>query len=432
MGQDILQRFLSAKLFDVGGDDARLNRLREAAEDLAEVIKSAPNRCPGFAMVAMDAKVPSDEPILGEVAGILEKRWNSYAGAFANETLPVVVRAIILDALSRTLNSEAVALALTLTARTFLPYVGSQADQSLWADIVEDADRRLEQRAGRDWTMPSVAAAEAVALNVPAVAELSAPALKREYIAERVVAAAGPQDASGNAIANSNPHWPNSGQSWSNEFVPRATKAIGDSVDSIAKALVDKINAQGSGKALVEAVGTYVSQVGATLTQTTLGLERRTSLLWWKEALYSPVLKRSYRGLAPAIAAGWMAADAIEITGPFAPRMVEAFLSETLRGLDAETGTKVDAKQLFESVGSNGSSESADLRDRLALVPMEAGRTSLSSLLGRGVAIDNDLFKRRLGLPSAIKLSPIELCVWLYRDLQIARATEIRKRRGGR
>jgi hypothetical protein len=430
VAHDILQRFLTAKLFDVSGDDTRLNRLRETAEDLAEQIKSAPSRTSAFVMVAIDAKVPHGEPVLAEVASLLEKRWNTYAGAFANETLPVVIRGIILEALGRIIGSEPIALAVALTARSLLPILGSPADRSLWADIVDDADRRLENRAGREWTMPSAASVQSLSLALPTVQQLSAPTLKRDYISERVAAAAGPEDHAGNGISNGNPYWPNQGQSWSNEFVPRATKAIGDSVDAVAKLIVDKINAQAPATALVEAINQYVGQVSAGLAQTTVGVERRTALLWWKEALYSPALKQSYRSLDLALVAGWLAVDAVEITGAFAPRMMEAFLIETFRSLNLEASKTMDAKHLFEPVATDQSPASVQLRERLSQAPMEAGKSPLAGLLGRAVPIDASFFEKRLGVPGSMKLSPLEFCVWLFRDLQITRAMEAKKRRG--
>ena len=44
MGEDILQHFLGKRLFDVGSEDARLVNLRQAADELASLLKASPER----------------------------------------------------------------------------------------------------------------------------------------------------------------------------------------------------------------------------------------------------------------------------------------------------------------------------------------------------------------------------------------------------
>lgn len=429
MALDILQRFLTTKLFDVAGDDARLNRLRETADDLAAVLKTAPNRAAAFTMVAIDAEVPADEPILLEVAALLEKRWNSYAGAFAGGMLSVVSRAIILDALSRCATNDGVAIAVTATARTFLPLIGSQADRGLWIDLIDDADGRLEDRARREWALPSSATAKPLVLEMPKVEPIANGGIKREWFVERLYAAVGPQNPEG-AATKGNTVWSNSGQAWSNEFVPIAAKMLDEAIDHVVRAMADKVNSQAAAAAGSEAISTYVSGVFDNISQTSVGLERRTALLWWKEALYSPSLKQSYRNLDPAVVAGLMAVDAVEITGPFSPRMMEAFLQEAVRSCTPSATSQVKAASLFAEI-ANGNSPGAELlRDALSTVKSETGRSPLAAVLATGTKIDSQCFDRHLGLPYDLELTPVDLSVWLFRDMQAGRATEVKRRRG--
>jgi hypothetical protein len=416
-------------MLDLEGDDDRLQRLSDAAEELSSTIKGAPQRTAVFTMVAIDANVPADEPILGEVGSLLEKQWRTYAGAFANEKLPVVARAIVLEALARAISSEVVAVATCLTARTFLPLIGSPGDQHLWADIIEDAEKRLEAKARREWALPSSTASQSVALTAPTVGDLTAPALKREFISERVAAAVGPTDAAGASIASGNPHWPNEGSPWSAQFTPRATKAIGESIDAISKLIIDRVNAQSATQALVDAISTYVGEIGANFAQTSIGLERRTSLLWWKEALFSTSIRQSYREIVPVLATGWVAVDALEIAGPYTPLMLEAFLGETIHGVDASARQKHLASELFTTISQDQSAAGQALRQALKLVGLGAGRSPLAGLLAHQVSVDREFFEKRLGLPMDLKLSLVDLCVWLFRDMQAARATEAKKRK---
>ena len=54
MSDDVLLRFLSSGLIDVGGDDTKLEKLRGTAGDLAAALKKTPSKTSSFALVAFD------------------------------------------------------------------------------------------------------------------------------------------------------------------------------------------------------------------------------------------------------------------------------------------------------------------------------------------------------------------------------------------
>jgi len=382
LAQDILQRFLSAKLFDVGGDDSRLAKLREAASDLSEQIKTTQQRLIGLTMVAIDAKTPANNPILLDIAKLLEKRWHSYAGAFSDSSLPVVMRAIVLEALGQSIGADAVALSVATTARNLLPHLGSPSDRELWIELIEEADRRLETRARREWALPSAASAAQPAPELPPPPRAQGTVLKRDGLVEKITAASGPSDVNGAALAGGNPYAPNQGQPWSNEFAPRASKAIADAIDTMAHGITERVNAALAEQSVASALVEHSGRVAESLAQTTTGLERRTSMLWWKEALYSPAVDASYRDMGLVEAAAWAAVDVVDMTGPYAPRMAEAFLVETLRMLDpTEAMRPLALASLIDNLAQDGSPRGDSLRVRLSEVPSSAGRTPLASLV---------------------------------------------------
>ncbi|WP_373321612.1 GTPase-associated system all-helical protein GASH, partial [Acetobacter fabarum] len=51
MGDRILQGFLNRGLIDVGGDDAKLDKLNQAAGDLAAALKNNPSKALGFSLI---------------------------------------------------------------------------------------------------------------------------------------------------------------------------------------------------------------------------------------------------------------------------------------------------------------------------------------------------------------------------------------------
>lgn len=55
---DVLPSFLTNGLIDVGGDDARLERLWATASDLAVSLKKTPSKALAYALVAFDLRLP--------------------------------------------------------------------------------------------------------------------------------------------------------------------------------------------------------------------------------------------------------------------------------------------------------------------------------------------------------------------------------------
>ena len=434
MAVDVLQAFLTKRLFDVGGDDNRVASLREAATEVAALIKAAPQRTSTFTMIAIDGSIAPDEPIIAEVMKVLEKHWNSYAGAFTDSKLPTVTRAIVLHALSLAAGSEGIAAAVSLTARSLLPILGDAGDRDLWIGIVSDAERRLELRATREWSLPSAASVAQAEIEAAPSKLLESPKLGSEWLAKRLVAAAGPNDEDGEALERANPQWPNSPQPWAHAFGPIAARAIAGSVNAVVEKLVNDLNERDRGHELQTAIGDYVSATVTALVKTSIGLERRTGLMWWKESLYSPAAQVSYRTLSPSIAAALVAADAAAQTGPFAPRMTEAIVSETLRSIDP--ATMADGHLLADHGAAIATADTAvqEVLDRSYLtINNEPGRTPLGSLVPSSRRITAEALRARVGLAGDERISAIDLGVWLYRDLQAAAATPppaARKRRG--
>jgi DNA-binding transcriptional ArsR family regulator len=431
MAEDILQRFLTKRLFDVGGDDARVAPLRDAADDVVTLIKAAPQRAPVFTMVAIDGAIGPDEPLVGEVMSILEKRWQSYAGAFADSKLPTVARAIILHALSKAMGSDPIAAAVSLTARTMLPHLGVLADKELWTDVIDDAERRLALRAEREWALPSAAKAAEIELSFAGLPQLAVPTTNRDWLARRLGAAVGPKNSEGAAIESANPHFPDEGEPWAFQFAPIAATAIANAVNAVAKAVVERVDEREGGEALREAIGNYVKATAEALTRTAMGLERRSALLWWKEALYSPAAQTSYRDLDPSVGAALAAVDASAQTGPFAPRMAEAMVRETLLSIDKDSmGARKTLVNHCKAIATAAEGVRGAIQARYAGVHSEAGRSPLAGLISAEVLSAPEVVERRLGLPGNLEISAIDLGVWLFRDLQASAATPVPVKRG--
>lgn len=126
-------------------------------------------------------------------------------------------------------------------------------------------------------------------------------------------AASGPQyqGNNGNVATDGNPYYPhNQPQFWVGEFGERSAAVIADVIENAFSNLsVQQADLSAPLAALVDAVSGHINLTLAAVGAATAGLQRRTNLLWWKEALYSPASRISYRQLTPPAAAALMAYD---------------------------------------------------------------------------------------------------------------------------
>ena len=83
MREDVLLRFLGKRLINVGGDDAKLERLRQTAVDLSRVLRETPAKATPFALVAFDPHVPTTDPTIVQVEDALRNRWETYVNTFS-------------------------------------------------------------------------------------------------------------------------------------------------------------------------------------------------------------------------------------------------------------------------------------------------------------------------------------------------------------
>ena len=153
--EDVLLRFLGKGLINVGGDDDKLERLRQTAVDLSGILQKTPAKVTPFALVAFDPDVPTTDPTIVQVENALRKRWATYVNTFSG-TPVTVLRAILLDALVRACGqNDTVAVAFVASARNVLPFTEADGEQEIWIEILREIERKVEERAEREWATPA-------------------------------------------------------------------------------------------------------------------------------------------------------------------------------------------------------------------------------------------------------------------------------------
>lgn len=422
MSDQILLRFLSAGLIDVGGDDAKLEKLRQTAVDLAAALKQTPSKTSSFALIAFDPASPEDDPVITEVCHALKERWPTYINTFSGTPM-LVLRALLLDALVQAAGDEKVGIAFVTSARNALPFIEAGNEQEIWAEAVLEIERRVDARAEAEWATPESIHVPNMKYSVPSAIEISLPEVGID--AADLVRALGAAATRGQG----NPHWiTNDPQSWGQQFGNLAGNAIANSVNAALEELqFEPIDLTGPLKVLSQTVATYVGDTLRLVSSATAGLQRRTNLIWWKETLYSPSARVSYRALPTSTVGALMALDLHQQVPTFSPVSVAAFLSETVLSLaSVDPEKKHSVRELVGEVV-----ESAELSPLLAvarqLIPQPGGRGPILALLAEHegtFAIDDTQFRARVGIPADTALTISEWAAWIFRELQAARATQ--------
>ena len=431
MDEAILQGFLNKGLIDVGGDDAKLEKITQAAGDLAAALKMNPSKALGFSLIAFDPDAPAADPLVQEALTALQNRWTTYRNTFSATPI-AVIRAILLDALiAAAAEDDRVGVCFVASARNALPLLPVDNERDIWIGLVEEVERRVDLRAEAEWATPESISVQPMKYDAPklSAAEVRVGEAPKGDLQTGMMAAAGPSyvNQQGNGVStNGNQYWPQQQQHWVGEFGRRAGTTIAAAIDAaLGEIKVSQPDlAQPFGK-LAKAVSGYVDDTLQAISAATAGLQRRTNLLWWREALFSPSAGKSYRTLPPTVAAALMALDLFDTVPLFSPASVSAFLGEAVLRLGE---TADGAKRTVRDLVTEAQDEAALAPLRTAAAGLAAepgGRGPLLALIGHPGhtgARDAASFQRLTGVPADSELDPVAWSAWLFRELQASKA----------
>ena len=431
MSDDVLLEFVNKNLIQLGGDDTKLEKLRQAAADLSGIVEGQPTKTLAFSLAAFDPEVPETDPAVLEAARTLRQRWETYANTFA-PTPVAVCRAMLMAGLVQAArNNDAVAVGFSVSARNVLPFMEVGGEQEIWTKIVADVETAVEERAEAEWATP--ASIELPKINLDPIpfenVIVSGSKVDRNSLAKTLRAAVGPtfvtpQDGKSHPTEG-NPHFPDEREHWVFEFGRRAATAVGDAIDATVEGLpVDGAGLSEATAKLGAAISNHLATTLRAVSNATAGLQRRTDLLWWKEALFSPSARRSYRDIPISEAAALMAFDLHRQIPSFSPASTAAFLRETVMVLPKFKGNQKTAIRALAECASQ-TQVLAEFRTEAArLVAAPTGRGPLLGLIGHPeilLNIDDQKFRDLVGIKSDSPLSLPDWSTWLLRELQAAR-----------
>lgn len=428
MEQEFLLRFLEAGAIDLKGDDTKLDKLRSTAKDLSATLRKAPSKTACFTMVAADPNIPATDPTIDEAMAALRKQWETVANAFA--VRPVgILRAILLDAIVQAARSDdAIAVAFVNTARNALAHAETSDEAEIWREAIGEIETKVDARAEAEWATPEMITVDPLKYTSPATVttDYEAPTVDQSELKAKIHSAAGPWGPTNPNQWNTANH----PQQWSQEFANKMSVAIAETLGGMAEELAPApVDLSSPLSTLAKAVTAHVEKALASFSGATAGLQRRTNLLWWKEALYSPSVHASYLDLPPFEASALMALDLHEQVPIYSPASVSAFLREAIRCLPAEKDDQGNGERDVASLVRDARTTAFMQPFRVLAAqyaPAPVGRGPLLSLIGHlrdSGAIEATTLSDFGGLDTSIKMTPSEWGTYLFRELQTARAT---------
>lgn len=430
MSESILLKFLQNGLIDVGGDDVKFEKITGASGDFAQVLGSTPSKAVSAALLAFDQGAPANDPLVSEVLDILKQRWPTYMNTFAGVPI-AVVRGILLNALVQAANKdERVAIGFASAARNVLPFMELGSEREIWRAVVAEIEELVDQKAEVEWATPETIHVDKLKYSKPAPVAIASAGAKvnREWLQGVVTAAGGPNLPGGVASGeNPNPYWPQNQQNWLQQFGIKMSAAIADAVDGVARESgVKPVDLAPTFEQFASEVANYASSLLSSFSGATTGLQRRTQLLWWKEALFSPSARISYRTLDDIAAASLMAFDLFQKLPMLSPASVQSFLAEAVRTVQkSDPNQTVSLQELVRQASTHRDLENFR-NDIASLVPPPEGRGYLISLIchpEKAKELNEDRFRSSVGLPGETKVSLASWAEWVFRELQAARAT---------
>lgn len=399
---EMIQNFLDSGLLDID-DENIFNYLVETAEELSTILIENPDKIISYTLIAIDPTAPIEDPVFDEVEELLKNRWRFLRKRHPDRPKEFL-RSIIFQALELASNdNETVVGLIWLTAKSFLPYAKLYGDVDIYRNFIELMGKRFEQDISTSIKINEIPTQKKKDANQNK-SELEikiASMISNRYNGDTIPPEHKPNPSFSNANFPVDP--------WINEFVPRATGFLLEIMSTIQ-----------------ENTSTTQNQVIKIIRNFVRSMERhsiKTDVLWWKQALYSPRLIQSYRGLPSNLACIIMALDLSDIISPPYPISVDYILRETVRDLleatDKNSIVTITFAELLQ--GLVKPDLQPKLRELMDDTAHPKSRTSLLNFLGafvHGNCPDAEEIKSIVGVNLDDKITLPDFSVWLFCDLQ--------------
>lgn len=401
----------------IGGSDDIYQKLKKSAKDITTNLTQNKGKIIPYTLVAFDNLVQETEPILAEVETSIAQNWQMLRSQFS-ETPNALYRAVMLQALENLVvakPAENYAAIIWWSIVDIYPHLNvPQREKDLLQTFLHQLGNQAEDNAIEEWSADK----EPQIQQLPVFrfqSNQTNPAVDVKQLTEFMIAASGPHGADGVARQNPNPHWSNAAPNWSYQFAPRAAEGIASVVNNGVNQNITTLQS---------AINNYFKQLGKNIEtalrgaiKSTVAVEQRSQLLWWKETLYSRKLQKSYRKLNKFECAIAMAWDLYLMLPTIFPVSVDYILQESFCQIHGHEAEKITIQQFVQYVNDDANSDF--LKQYVENVTVSEKRITLVELMSIIIYTKANIAQEimRLGIAPDKPLSYEAFSVWILHNL---------------
>jgi hypothetical protein len=432
MTESILQTYLNEQHIKTDVQE-NIDNLKKAVKEVEKYLtkRKVKSDIIPYTLVALDPKVKDSDPVVQQVETIIIKKWPAFKNSVAatKDKSTTYVRAVILESLSQLSKDDAATAALIwLTARDVIGHYQLGSEESVISGLLQELADQTEENGQKVWGISHKLQANKIKGSDISISAVKASQISEEDLKVHLLDAMVHVGWSQNAGGGKNPHhqgqnnwqWPkymaessavgitevvNTALSQQNKFLSTISSSIQKSLDDYFAQLqpfFEDLN------------NSFVNSITAN--------NRRSELLWWKQALYSRSLNTSYRSLDQLNAAVCMAHDLAEQVGTIFPESVDYLLRETLKDVLGEQAAEEqpltdwlkDSFSLYENIQSALKEYAAQGDHRKPML------NAWANALHSGETTN---FFTETGIDKKAKLTLSDLAVWLFHGLQAQKLT---------
>ena len=425
MTDSILQSFLDHRFIKTDEPD-NITNLNKAVLELQKRLSKKKGKIITYTLVALDPTISDDDPIVQEVEALIIKKWKTFRNSVAKtrDTPIAYIQAVILETLNKLSKDENLAAIIWHTGCNIISYYKLAGQEEVLTHFLLEIGNKVEEVARNNWSIlenANIDPVNSIDLTLPKVSQGKVGEAELQGHLKAAAVHSGWADQAGGG-ENPNPQSTGNFQ-WPKFFAERAAKGLSEEINAALSTQNKSLTSISN--SIQEALGSYLAdlkpyleQVSSSMLQSSQSLNKRSDLIWWKQALYSHRLDSGYRTLGPLALAVTMAVDLADNVSPIHPKSVDFFLKETLRDvLGDETDKEAAVTELLDQLQQLSNAEKQLFED---LYNENESRKSLGACMADMIKekISADEFFKRTGLAKRAKISLGELTVWLFHDLQ--------------
>lgn len=408
----------------IGGNDDNYKALMAASESIAQTLLEDKTKIIPYTLIALDKNISEDEPLMEEIENEISEHWKTIRSHFQEMPIPLY-QAIILQGLENLVgNDEESVSIIWFCSMDIFPLLDlNDKERRVLGEFIGWLGNEAEKIAISKWSMEQ----QEIKLVAPKF-NLKIPLAKVKIDTKKLelgfARAAGPHKIEENRqIEGANRYWPQNNQHWVSDF----GKIAGQHVSRvIGAAMEDKNQSLASlGTALNSELSKYFKTLGEQLKKSfsstlnsSSSVENRSKIMWWKEALYSPKVRDSYRNLDPFQTTIAMAVDLYEILPGHFPHSVDFILREAFRSAQGDENKKIKLIDYLKECDSLANGEF--IKNYLGDGDVLTGRMDLGSFIKKIVHSKTNLegeIDSSLGISGDQELSHSDISVWILHSL---------------